>query len=59
MAEHIVDVWDKPHTVTVHQKSKSVWVAVGEYHGERLEVTSRSESQAVKAWWDAAMYRGN
>lgn len=58
-AKHLVTVWDKPHEITVHQKSKSVWVAVGDYMGKRLEVTGRSQTQAINSWRDAARYRGN
>lgn len=57
--EHTVMVWDKPHKVTVHQNSKSVWVAVGEYMGETLETKGRSQSQALSAWREAARYKGN
>lgn len=56
---HKVNVWDKPHEVTVYQKSKSVWIAVGEYMGERLEVKGRNESQALSVWREAARYKGN
>ena len=52
-------VWDKPHTITVYQKSKSVWEAVGEYMDQRISVTDRSESIAVKRWKEAARYKGN
>ena len=57
--KQIVIVWDKPHEITVHQKSKSVWIAVGEYMGERLEVKRSSATQATSAWREAARYRGN
>ncbi len=56
---HKVNVWDKPYEIAVYQKSKSVWIAVGEYMGERLEVKGRTESQALSAWREAARYRGN
>ena len=54
-----VNVWDKPHEISVHQKSKSVWIAVGEYMGKRLEVKGRTESQAANNWREAARYKGN
>lgn len=57
--EHRVNVWDKPHEITVYQKSKSVWIAVGEYMGKRVEVKGRTQSQAISAWREAARYRGN
>jgi hypothetical protein len=52
-------IWDEPHEVQVYQSSKSVWIAVGEYMGERIEVKDRSESTALKRWKDAARYKGN
>jgi len=54
-----VRVWDQPQEITVYQKSKSVWVAVGEYMGERVETKGSSASAAAKHWQDAAQYRGN
>lgn len=54
-----VQVWGEPYTVEVFAKSKSVWVAVGDYMGKRLEVQDRSEGSALKRWKDAASYRGN
>ena len=57
--EHTVEVWGKPHKVTVHQKSKSVWVASGEYMGKHIEVKDRSASTAIAQWKEAARYKGN
>jgi hypothetical protein len=57
--EHHVNVWDKPHVVTVYQKSKTVWIAVGEYMGETIEVKDQSEGAALKRWREAATYKGN
>jgi len=54
-----VNVWDKPHEIDVYQKSKSVWIAVGDYMGESIEVKGRTESQAVNNWRRAARYKGN
>ena len=56
--EHIVDVWDEPQKVTLYQKSKSVWVAIGQYMGERIVVKGRSETQAIGQWREAARHRG-
>ena len=56
--EHTVQVWSEPQQVTVYQKSKSVWIAVGTYMGKRLEVKGRSESQALGSWREAARYKG-
>ena len=54
-----VSVWNKPCEISVYQKSKSVWIAVGEYMGERIETNGSSESAAVQHWRDAARYKGN
>ena len=56
--EHTVQVWNQPQQVTVYQKSKSVWIAVGTYLGERVEVKGRTESQALGQWREAARYKG-
>jgi hypothetical protein len=39
--------------------SKTVWVAVGDYRGERIEVKGSSASNAAKHWANAARSRGN
>ena len=57
--ELTVTVWNSQMKIDVYQKSKSVWVAVGTYHGERIEVKGRTQTQAVGAWREAARYRGN
>lgn len=57
--DHTVKIWERPHEVTVYQSSKSVWIAVGEYMGERIEAKGRTETQALSAWREAARYRGN
>lgn len=57
--EHTVKVWEQPQKVSVYQSSKTVWIAVGEYMGERVEVKGRTKSQALSAWREAARYRGN
>ena len=54
-----VSVWGKPHIVSVHQKSKSVWVAVGDYMGKRIETKGSSASSAAAHWAEAARYKGN
>ena len=45
-----IDLLGKPHQVNVQRKYKSVWIAVGEYGGRRIEVRERSEDQAMAAW---------
>jgi hypothetical protein len=56
--EHTILVWNTQVKVAVHQNSKTVWIAVGEYMGERIEVKARTESQALAHWREAARYRG-
>lgn len=57
--EHTMNVWGKPIDVSVHQSSKSVWVAVGYYMDQRIEVKARSVSSALAGWRKAAEYKGN
>ena len=61
-------VWDKTYEVAVYQKSKSVWMAVGEYTEllavpgnttRTISVTGRTESAAIKSWAETARYWGN
>ena len=59
MAKHIVKVWDEEFEITVAQKSKTVWIAVGKYMGKMVEAKGTSESSAVAHWREAARYRGN
>lgn len=54
-----VDVWGKPIEISVYQKSKSVWIAVGEYLGESFESKGSSASSAAQHWREAARYKGN
>jgi hypothetical protein len=52
--ERTVHVWAIPHVVTVYQKSEVVWVAVGDYRGERIEADGPSADAAAKYWAGAA-----
>ena len=64
----IVTVWGKRYEVVAYQKSKTVWMAVGDYDqvtrpGEpthqTISVQGRSAGAAIKRWVEAAQYRGN
>jgi hypothetical protein len=55
--ERTVMVWGEPQTVTVYQKSRTVWIAVGDYMGKTIDVKGSSERRALKLWMDAARYR--
>ena len=50
----IVKVWDRPHIITVYQKSKASWEAAGDYRGKSIRVKGRSDSIAIKRWIRAA-----
>ncbi|WP_165900028.1 hypothetical protein [Borborobacter arsenicus] len=56
--EQKVNVWDRPQTVEVYQKSKTVWIAVGDYMGQRIEVKGSSRTSALAHWREAARYKG-
>jgi hypothetical protein len=56
--DYPVTVWGERCTVTVYQKSKSVWIAVGTYMGERIECKDQSLGSAIKRWQEAARFRG-
>ena len=56
--ERTVYVWAIPHVITVHQKSETVWEAVGNYGGERIEVKGSSANVAAK-WVEAARFKDN
>ena len=55
--ERTVLLYDTPCTITISQPSKTVWVAVGDYRGERIEVKGSSANNAAKHWVDAAHFR--
>jgi hypothetical protein len=57
--ERTVYVYAIPHKITVARKSNTVWEAVGDYRGERIEVKGSSANNAAKYWADAARVRDN
>lgn len=54
MAEFIVRVGDEPCLVTTNKRSKTAWVASGEYMGKRHSSEHRTEGAAVKQWRESA-----
>jgi hypothetical protein len=52
-----VRIWGKPVEVEVFQRSSTVWIAIGQVGGERLEVEDCTESAVLERWQDAARYR--
>jgi hypothetical protein len=59
ITKSLVRVWDKPYEITVYHRSKSVWVAVGDYMGRSIETKGSSASSAAKHWQETAHYWGN
>lgn len=57
--DHIIKVWADDVEVSVHQKSRSVWIASGTYLGEHIEAKGRSEINAIANWRETARHRGN
>ena len=45
-----IDVLGKPQEVNVQRKYRSIWIAVGEYQGRRIQVQERTENQVMAAW---------
>ena len=56
MRVHHVKVSGKLQEVTVWQRSKSLFVASGQYLDRAVEVTAPSDSQAVKHWIEAVRH---
>lgn len=54
-----VTVWNDNVEIDVDQKSKTVWIATGEYNGKRHTVKGPSASSAAKGWADAARFNSN
>lgn len=59
MAAHTVIVWGKEIRITVERRSKSVWIAAGDYLGKPIEVRDATEGAAINRWREAAEYQGN
>jgi hypothetical protein len=59
MIAHAVLVSESFHIVSVHQRSKTVWIAAGDYRGERIEAKGASQRSAIAHWWDAARHSGS
>jgi hypothetical protein len=57
--ERTVLLYDTPCTIAISHRSMTVWVAVGDYIGERIEVKGSSANVAAKHWVEAARSRGN
>ena len=53
----IVNILGQRCSVKTHQKSKSTWVASGDYNGVRHTAEDRTEGAAVKRWEAWAVYK--
>lgn len=53
-----VEVWGRQVTISIYQRSKSVWIATGTYLDQTIEVKRPTSGAAVKGWVDAAKYKG-
>jgi len=53
-AIHTVDVLGKSYAVSVHQKSKSLWVARGDYKADTIKAEERTEGAALTRWYEQA-----
>jgi hypothetical protein len=52
-------VWGKQVEVEVYRRSKTVWIARGEYNGKSYESKASTPGAAAKAWADEAQYQNN
>jgi hypothetical protein len=57
--ERTILLYDAPCTITISHPAKTVWVAVGDYMGNRIKVKGTSGNVAAKHWIDATRLRGN
>lgn len=51
-----VIVWGDPVDVDVYRRSKTVWIARGEFKGRYHETKGASATQAAGLWREAARY---
>jgi hypothetical protein len=57
--ERTVLLYDAPCSITISHQSRTVWIAVGDYMGKRIEIKGSSANNAALHWVDAAHFRGN
>ncbi len=57
--ERKVNVWGEPFVIRVYEESKTVWIAQGDYVGERIEVKGSTATSAAALWEKAARDRLN
>jgi len=57
--KRVVKVLGQAHEINVQRKYKTVWVVVGEYMGERIQVKGKTDTEAMAAWCDAVRHKGS
>jgi hypothetical protein len=45
--------------ITIYQRSKTVWIALGSYRGRDFEVKGRTPGPTLALWKEATRYRGS
>ena len=58
MKQRVV-VWGEKVEVEVYHRSKTVWIARGDYRGKSYEGKASTPGAAAKAWADAARSHTN
>lgn len=56
---HSVLISNEFYQVNTHQRSKTIWVAVGDYNKRSITVRGRSVYQAIELWKKAAEHVEN
>lgn len=56
---HPVTIHGTPCTLMVYQRSKNVWIAVGYYMDERIEIKDSRESKVIERWVELAKFKGD
>lgn len=56
---HDVVILNEICKVNTHQRSKTIWVAVGNYNEKSITVRGRGVSEAIKRWKEAAEHVEN
>jgi len=54
MTERTVRVWGKFYAIRIYQRSKTVWIAEGDFEGKRITAKGSSGTSAAAHWQRAA-----
>jgi hypothetical protein len=52
--DRTVTVWGKPHAVAITQASRTSFMAIGEFQGQKLLARGHSAAAALAAWATSA-----